>query len=269
MAASLFSLIVVLTVCHITPPVEMHNAEVSGILPFDVVWSGVIFVDGDIFVPSLFTLTIKSGTKVFFRVQDVEGLGSGISNEIAINASDPTATDEYEKTHSSLTAKIIANGTLFTSAAKDPSYADWSSLNLLDGSKIEGSTVEYTRNGVILIGNVTIINTTSHHALWNCFEDQGVAVIVNSTAHHCWHSCIFLNGNNITTIRENELYECNIGIRFNNVSAFVSKNAMAQTCKPFYGPRGDVQLSSNNVNIAGPDSFGGTYRDRLIYPSCD
>ena len=267
-AALVFSMIIALSMMHILPPVEMRDTSVSGILPYDVLWSGTILVEGDVLVPSFFTLRTKPGTRVVFQVQDSTKSGSAVRNEFASNMSDPTATDEYEQTHASLTARVVANGTTFTSGARKPGYADWSSLNLLDGSRLDGCLVEYNRGGIVVLGNVSISGTEVHHSLWNCIETRGPLELSNSTVHHCWHNCILLAGEN-TSVRENEIRECYIGIQFMNVSAVVRNNAIGGICKLFYGPRGGVDMGNNEVNLAEPDSFGGTYQDRIIYPACD
>jgi hypothetical protein len=251
------------------PPV-LANATVSGPIPYDMVWAGTIRVSGDVLIPKPFKVVVEPGTRVEFLVQDDRRSGKAAADDLT-SVNDTTATDLYEETHASLTGTIVANGALFTSAATVPGYADWSSLNLFNGSVLNDSVVEYTRGGVVFLGsNVTLVDTISRYSLWNCFEDRAGITFENAVAHHCWHRCLAVMTNGTTSVDGGEFYECYQGVYLAGSLKSHGGILVHKSCIPLQVEwKGDKEIMLNNRFIReGPTAEGGVFEGRLIYPSC-
>jgi len=250
-------------------PARVANATVSGVIPQDMVWSGNIYVAGDVLVPPPFRIEIEPGTRVIFLVQDRESAGV-VGRDDLTHENDTTATDFYERTHASLTGTIIASNVTFTSGAEEPGYADWSGLVLFNGSVLNDSVVEYSKRGVVLLGrNVSVVDTTSRYALWNCFEDRAGGVLRGSVAHHCWHSCVSVLANG-TRLEELTAYECYQGLYLGGSLLNITGVLVSKSCTPLKTERGGAEkiVLSNRFLKAKPTAEGGVFEGRLIYPSC-
>lgn len=250
------------------PPVRVANATVSGVMARHAVWSGTIRVAGDVVVPPQFLLRIEPGTRVEFLVQDDQSAGPAMGGVVPGNITDPTASGSYARTHSSLSARIVATNVTFTSAAAEPGYADWSELVLYNGSRLGGSTVEYTRGGVVLMGsNVTLTGVESQYALWNCLEDRGGGRVLDCDFHHCWHSCVDSRGN--LTMVGSTLQECREGVRLGAEPRELRSNLVIKVCEPLVSGNLSVELGRGLLYVDKPvESEGGTYGGRLVYPVC-
>jgi len=121
----------------------------------DTTWSGVIVIDGDIYIPPGVTLTIEPGTVIKFKRIDE----NSDQNMFAIDS------PYYPEAELIIRGKLIAKGTpaqqiVFTSAEAIPRAADWGAINFL-GS--EGNIVEYAKilcayNGVHAHGSAVTVS---------------------------------------------------------------------------------------------------------------
>lgn len=138
-------------------PQQVSDASVSGKYWRSQTWSGEIIVTGDVTISR--NLTIQPGTTVKFLVQDDQQSGSGGSS----SNPDPNRTEEYAKSHSMIHVKnnFTSLGTadeviVFTSAAEQPSYADWEAIYYRGvGSEIKNTDVSYSRDGIRQYGAVS------------------------------------------------------------------------------------------------------------------
>lgn len=265
-----WAILLKLFTCMPFPPTRMVNATVSGVIPCDMVWAGQVFIAGDVLIPKPFKVEVEPGTRVLFMVQDSESAGTARRGNLT-HENDTTATDGYEKEHASLMGTIIANGATFTSASPIPAYADWSELVLFNGSVLNNSVVEYSRGGVILLeGNITVVDTISRYALWNCFEDRVGVDFRNIVAHHCWHRCLAVMTNGTTSLDKGEFYECYEGMYLEGTLANATDILVHKSCVPLSVKRTEYKEIKlyNHFLSDKPTAEGGVFGHRLIYPSC-
>ncbi len=197
-------------------PKNVQDKIRSGFIGNEI-WSGTINVTGDLFVYPPATLTIKPGTTVYVSPTDnapkfsIEVLPDGF-NDI-----DPTRLKAYDETHITINGKIIALGTkerpiIFTSAAENPKIADWSQLNLDEGSRLDYVIAEYLRTPSVNGDGVEITNSIFRHIMWGgiSLSDKSPRII-NNTIYDCGHEGIDVHGGE-PYIANNFIYECNTGI---------------------------------------------------------
>jgi hypothetical protein len=132
----------------------------------DTVWSGVVIIGGDIYVPPEVTLTIEPGTIVKFRKIDAA------SDRNLFHTDSPY----YPEAEIIIRGRLIARGTpkkqiVFTSAEMVPRAADWGGLNFLgsDGNIIEYAKIFCAYNGVHAHGSSVRITHSE-------FARNGVAI---------------------------------------------------------------------------------------------
>jgi hypothetical protein len=251
-------------------PARLVNATVSGVLPRDMIWAENVYIAGDVLIPKPFKVEVEPGTRVVFLVQDREASGRAKGDGM-VSENDTTATDGYERTHASLMGTIIASGATFTSGAGEPGYADWSELVLFNGSVLNDSVVEYSRGGVILLeGNITVVDSISRYALWNCFEDRTGVTVQNSVAHHCWHRCFAVLTNASTAIEGGEFYECYEGLYLAGPLTNAAGIMVHKSCIPLSVEQTEHKeiMLFNKFMKTKPTAEGGVFEGRLIYPSC-
>ena len=111
----------------------------------DTVWSGMMMVYGDVYVPPGVTLTVKPGTIIKFKRIDEK------SDQNMFDIDSPY----YPVAELIIRGRLIARGTardhiVFMSAALDPRPADWGAINFLgsDDNIIEYVKVINGYNGV-------------------------------------------------------------------------------------------------------------------------
>lgn len=156
----------------------------SGLITEDEVWSGIVYITGDIVVEAGVTLALLPGTVVFFAAhQDDQGTGVPVpvdpldADDWIIRNGDPTWTLEYARSHSTLDVygKLIAKGTpenwiTFTSSSLTPDGGDWMQLHINAGSVLEYCIVEYSRGGIDIAegtaNTVTVSHSLMRHNLW-------------------------------------------------------------------------------------------------------
>ena len=197
-------------------PKKVHDTTKSGFIGTET-WSGTINVTGDLVVHPWATLTIKPGTVIFISPVDNSPKFSTEVLPDGFNDLDPTRLEEYDETHITISGKIIALGTkdktiIFTSAAENPKIADWSQLNLDEGSRLDYVIVEYLRTPSANGDDIEITNSIFRHLMWGgiSLADKN-SRIINNTIYDCGHEGLDVHGG-APYIANNLIYECNTGI---------------------------------------------------------
>jgi len=200
---------------------QKFNISISGRFIGNQVWSGDIYITGDVEI--LGNLTVLPGTIIKFVVGDDRREGDEVLPD-GFNDKDPTRLKSYTTTHSSLFVmrKLVAKGTqtqpiIFTSAAQKPNLADWEAIIFKgDGSIINNVIVEYTRNGLNPIGkqpNSVIQNTISRHAMWGAISSANSNIkIINNYLSDAGHEGIDLKFNDNQEVSGNIIDDCHTGI---------------------------------------------------------
>lgn len=243
--------------------ISKSHQRPSNVLVGDQIWSGEKLITGDVFIEG--NLTILPGTIVRFVVGDDQHSGEEIKAD-GFNDLDPTRLLEYEKTHSGLyvAGKLIAIGTpdekiLFTSAAKEPNYADWVSIGFGgDGSIIEYSIVEWSRNSITPgrnQPNTIIRNNVIRNTFWGGIgAGFSGAHIYNNEIWEAGHEGIDVQGGN-PIIENNVIYDSHSGIVILKGSAMVRNNTMINVGDGIYvDDRATPTLENNSVELAPKDS---------------
>jgi len=183
-------------------PVKPHTkVTTSGHVTQDEVWSGTIHVTGDIWVDEDATLTVMSGTTVLISAgRDDQNRGSAMNvSESDKKTLGPLWTEEYAKSHIEINGRIVAIGTpdamiVFTSDSTNPSFADWSGIELRPGSRMEYCIVEYAgRAGV---------------GIWSNIPKDDSVLISNSIVRHILMGGISLGGTTCARVISNEVSDC-------------------------------------------------------------
>lgn len=154
-------------------PETKENASVSGIQLRSQIWNGNIIIKDNTYFAPFLTLIIKPGTKILFEKKpDIPNTNwTKYADDFIKKHNDPTGKEGYNKSHFKLFGKIIAIGTkenpvIFTSSQKQPEYADWDQLILINGSKFDYVEVSYSHNGVNIDGeNVVVKNSKIYNSL--------------------------------------------------------------------------------------------------------
>ena len=180
---------------------RVHNQSRSGYISQDEIWSGTIRVTGDIRMDENATLTIMPGTTVLISAGK-DDLNRGSAMDVSESDKEtlgPLWTEEYARSHIEINGRIIAEGTpdemiTFTSDAANPSFADWSRIELRPGSRMEYCIVEYAgRAGV---------------GIWSNIPKDGSVSISNSIVRHILMGGIALGGTTCARVISNEVSDC-------------------------------------------------------------
>ncbi|MDY0352215.1 MAG: right-handed parallel beta-helix repeat-containing protein [Desulfobulbaceae bacterium] len=163
----LINIVVVLLLAVFTGCGKPEVTELSSqTLEQDTSWSGVIVINGDIYVPPGVTLTVEPGTIVRFKKIDEK------SDQNLFHPDSPY----YPEAELIIRGRLIARGTpdrqiVFTSAEMRPNPADWGALNFLgsDGNVIEHVKIYCAYNGIHAHGS-------SVHIANSEFARNGVAI---------------------------------------------------------------------------------------------
>ena len=201
---------------------RVHNQSKSGYISQDEIWSGVIRVTSDIWMDDDITLTIMSGTTVLISAgKDDQNRGSVMDmDELGREKIGPISTEEYAKSHIEINGRILAVGTpdemiVFTSDSSNPDFADWSSIELRPGSRMEYCIVEYAgRAGV---------------GIWSNIPKDDSVLISNSIVRHIFMGGIGLGGTTCARVISNEVSDC--GSEGINVDPGAAPNIAHNTVK--------------------------------------
>lgn len=236
-------------------------------------WEGVVELDRSTYVLPWQTLHIAPGTVVrFAKGTDIPGTPwSPNADSYIKDHDDPTGRVGYGLGHHELYGKIVALGTreqpiVFTSAASEPGYADWSQIILATGSRMENVTVEYAHNGINVKGDdVVLRNIVVRDSLWSCIDVFGArAQLRGIEASHCWHQAVGFKADNGGSLEDAYLHDSNLAVNCEGGAQPVLRDLtvkaapIAPSCP---AATGTVQLPGSS------DTPGGTYGGRLIYPA--
>ncbi len=254
-------------------PARVHNTTRSGLHHRSEIWSGTIHIIGDVHFAPWTTLTIEPGTKILFeKNSDIPNTPwTKWADDFITKHNDPTGHEGYNESHFEIYGKVIALGTkeqpiIFTSAQTKAEYADWDELVLASGSKLDHVELSYSHNGINIEGtNVSITNSRVHDNLWSCIDTYSSNVrIENNEVYHCWHQAIGIKKAQGTIIKNNFLHDSQLGVNCEEGAKPTIENNRLEFApvSPDCGP------NTNNTEIdRKPDTAGGTYNGKLIYPS--
>jgi hypothetical protein len=211
-------------------PIRIHNASKNGTLARDEIWSGEIYVTGDLFVPEDVTLTIEPGTiiKMAANSDDQHAGDEHVKDELTWDREkgvwkDPSATKEYTQSHIGFGVEgtLIAIGTpdkqiIFTSDSDSPYYLDWDHMVIRNGI-VKYAVFEWAHAGPN-IANGVFSNNIVRHMFWggiHCYD--GSALIENNSVEDIGHE-------GIDTLRSSAIIRNNT-IRNTRTSGIVTRYA--------------------------------------------
>lgn len=248
---------------------QKSNTRVSGWYIGNQIWSGSMYVTGDVEIFG--GLTVMPGTTVRFSVGDDRHRGDEVSID-GFNDNDPTRLASYATTHSSLfvLGKFIAQGTktqsiIFTSAAEKPNLADWEAIIFLgDGSAVDNCIVEYTRNGLNPVGrqpNSIIQNTISRHSMWGAISAANSDIkIVNNYLSDAGHEGIDLKSDGNQEVSGNVIDDCHTGIASIAGSQIIKNNIITNCGDGVYIDQKSSALSIDNDFTSAPEESKRVWR---------
>lgn len=202
---SFATVLLVLGACTPTPApgkvIQVHNQNRSGRISQDEIWSGIIQVTGDLWVDEDVTLTVMPGTTVLISAGgDDQNRGlTMVMDESDKGKIGPICAEEYAKSHIEINGKIIAVGTpdemiIFTSDSTDPSFADWSGIELRPGSRMEYCIVEYAGRAGL--------------GVWSNIPKDDSVLISNNIIRHIFMGGIALGGTTDARVISNDISDC-------------------------------------------------------------
>lgn len=257
--------------------------EKKGRIKKDEVWSGTVYVTGDVVVEEGITLTIEPGTRVLFANDRNDTPATTDTDRMFDDTFmhfDPLRTLEYYKYHNGLTilGSLRAIGEsehpiIFTSASPAPKYGDWLGIPFGTESKgrMEHCIIEWGKGGVFpQTDDLRVTHSVFRHLLYGALHA---------------HDCSPLYEYNIIHDDGHEAFDCcssHPRIRYNIIS-------QVRTGCVFYG-YGEEPLTfeynlirdcsasiqvmckanaviRNNILIASGDVVRPwTYRDYVLFP---
>jgi len=243
---------------------QRSNTSISGWFIGNQIWSGDIYVTGDVVI--LGNLAVLPGTTVTVSVGDNRHWGDEVPPD-GFNDKDPTRLKAYTTTHSSIfvLGKLVARGAqnqpiVFTSAAQKPNLADWEAIIFQgDGSVIDNVIVEYTRNGLNPTGkqpNSMIQNSISRHALWGAISSANSNIkIINNRLSDAGHEGIDLKSNDNQEVAGNVIDDCHTGIASIAGSQIIKNNTITNCGDGVYiSPESSATSIGNTFTSAPPES---------------
>ncbi len=249
--------------------VQKSDISLSGISIGNQIWSGEIYVTGDIAI--IGNLTVMPGTTVKFMVGDDRRRGDEVPAD-GFNDKDPTRLKSYTTSHSGLfvSGKLIAKGTpagpvIFTSAAQQPDLADWEAIVFRgNGSIVDNITVEYTRNGINPIGkqpNSVIQNTISRHTMWGAISSANSNIrIVNNYLSDAGHEGIDLKYNGDQEVANNIIDDCHTGIASMAGSQLIKDNSITNCGDGVYIDPKSSATAVGNSFVSAPEESRRVWR---------
>lgn len=225
---------VLLTACAGNQKITTFNKQT---LKQNTTWSGIVLVNGDIYVPPGITLTIKPGTVVKFKRIDEKSPANMFGVE----------SPYFPEAELIIRGRIIARGTperhiVFTSAAINARPKDWGAINLLgsQGNIIEYCKIMFAYDGVHSHGGEAVI---SHDEI----AKNGVGISFKKAEelkNVPWYGKI----SNLK-ITHNHIYDNKGGIGFRNSKALISHNLIENN--KYFGifpkEEADAEISYNEI----------------------
>lgn len=257
----IFALILIVVIVFLIgiflPKQVINNSVRTGIYLGDEVWSGDINITGDTTI--IGDLFILPGTNIKFNVSDDKASG-GLSNNPLSDINDPTKTEGYSKTHSSLTVlkRIVAAGTddkkiTFTSNANVKNFADFESITYWgDGSTFDNIIVEYSRSGLVPQGdqpNSIIKNSIFRNNFWSGLSlNESTVNVENNLIQNCGLTCIQITGGK-SDIENNKIEDCNVGIDVKGGVPIIKDNTIIKCKSGIMVGKGLLPHLDNNTVI--------------------
>ena len=251
----------------------------SGEITSDEIWSGEIYITGDIFVTEGVTLTILPGTKVIFSAHsDDQHIGNEVPlDEWIARHDDPTWTLEYSQSHCCLSvSKLIARGTademiIFTSDSENPDGADWEQIHMGPGSIVEYCIAEYARGALDVAENtgdsVLISNNILRHNLWTALtiHKGSLSTVINNTIYDSGgHQGIAVEDDAI--IENNEIKNCKAGIITSGINPTLKNNILIDNdCGIYIVGNSTPTIEGNIISSPNGAQNDWTYRGKSIY----
>lgn len=205
----------------------------------DTTWSGVVVVNGDVYVPAGVTLTILPGTTVKFKRIDEKS----DQNMFAVDS------PYYPQAELIIRGRLLARGTrkdhiVFRSAEVDARAGDWGAINFL-GS--DDNVIEYAR--IINGYNGIHAHGSSVRVAHNEFVRNGVGV--SFKAEEETPGVPWFGKRSRLTITDNLFANNKGGIGFRNSDAEISHNEIINN--KFFGiwPKEDCQVRVTYNEITG------------------
>ena len=274
------------------------KAEKKGKIKKDEVWSGTIYVTGDVVVEEGATLTIEPGTRVLFAndrndypppkkegdrtpsrsIEEVIRTGEGIDDTFM--HFDPLRTLEYAKYHSALIVlgSLSAVGEsdrpiVFTSASLAPKYGDWKAINFGPKSKgrMDYCIVEWCRSGVFpQTDDLKVTNSVFRHILYGAIHAHDCSPVYEYNIIHDDGHEAFDCGSSHPTIRYNIISQVRSGCVFygdSKTPLTFEYNVIKDCCCSIQVMNKGNAVIRNNILIASGDVVRPwTYRDYVLFP---
>ncbi len=262
---------------------EYSFVSKTGEITSDEIWSGEIYITGDIIVVEPATLTILPGTKVIFSAHsdDQHSGGEVPMDEWIAQHDDPTQTLEYAQSHCVMDVfTLIARGTpdemiIFTSDSENPDGADWQHIQVGYGSIVEYCVFEYSRAALDVApdtgGSVIVSNNIMRHNLWAglAIHENSTTMVTNNTIYHSGgHQGIAVLGNPI--LENNDIRNCKVGVViFSNVSPTLKNNIFIDNDYGVTITDNSTPTLEGNI-ISSPNGAGQDwiYKGEAIYFAC-
>ncbi len=181
--------------------IEIHNQNISGEIREDQIWSGNIYVTGDITVIDGVNLTILPGTVIEVALTDDQNHFFG-SDQPITDIYFPKDPPFYEKQKITIAIHGILNATgtpdnkiIFTSESENPTTYDWHGLYISHG-RLEYALVEYAQGniGIQHGSDVVLSNNIIRNSLTCCIcighSNQLSPQILNNDVYNCGHEGI-------------------------------------------------------------------------------
>jgi parallel beta-helix repeat protein len=218
----------------------------------DTTWSGVVIVDGDIYVPPGVVLTIKPGTVVKFKRIDEKS----DQNMFGVNS------PYYPEAELIVRGRIIAKGTaqqkiVFTSAESDARPKDWGAINLLGSHKniIDHCKILFAYNGVHSHGADAVISNSelAKNGVGISFKKEEESPDVPWYGHKSKMKIV-----------HNRIYNNKGGIGFRNSIAEISNNLIENN--KFFGifPKEEAEAKISHNEITGNKKGIYLYQTRKV-----
>ncbi len=215
-------------------------------------WSGIVIVDGDIYVPPGVVLTIKPGTVIKFKRIDEK------SKQNMFGVESPY----YPEAELIIRGELIARGTakekiVFTSAESDARPKDWGAINLLGspGNIIDHCKILFAYNGVHSHGAEAVITNSE-------FAKNGVGISFKKEEES--PSVPWYGKKSNMKITHNRIYNNKGGIGFRNSIAIISHNLIEDN--KFFGifPKEEAEAKISYNEITGNKKGIYLYQTRKV-----
>jgi hypothetical protein len=242
-------------------PIIIHDQNISGEIKQEQIWSGTIYVTGDIWMDEDITLTIMPGTTLLISAgKDDHGRGfEMIMDKSEKEKIGPIATEEYAKSHIEINGRIIAAGVpderiTFTSDSTNPSYADWSGIELRPGSRIEYCIIEYAGRAGL--------------GVWSDVPNDESVLISNNIIRHIFMGAVGSGGTASPKIISNDISDCGsegINVGSGGGRPYIAYNTIKDSTVGIATLSESFAIIENNVLIDNIQGITSRAEDTIRY----